>query len=126
MSAAGGLGCVLVVDDEEDIRETLREAIEMVGCKAITAANGAEALQLLETQRPCLIVVDLFMPVMTGPEMLAAMRERPHLVGLRVVISTSTPSRAPTGIPVIPKPIDIDKLWEHLRQSCRCNQTRAL
>ena len=39
--------CVLVVDDEPDIRETLREAVEMAGCTAILAANGEDALKLM-------------------------------------------------------------------------------
>ncbi len=126
MTVAGPAeGSVLVVDDQEDVRETLREVIEMAGCNAITAADGVEALQLLETVRPCLIVLDLMMPIMTGQEVLSVLRERPEFAQLPVVISTSAPHLAPSGVPVLPKPIDISKLWGLMRRTCQCASERA-
>lgn len=113
-------GCVLIVDDQEDIRETLREVIEMAGCRSIAAANGVEALALLEHHRPCLIVLDLLMPVMSGNEVLDQLRRRPELATLPVVVSTSAPHLAPSGVPVLPKPIEIAGLWAWLRRTCRC------
>jgi CheY-like chemotaxis protein len=113
-------GCVMVVDDQEDIRDTLREVIEMTGCRTLAAANGAEALKLLEHHRPCLIVLDLLMPVMSGEEVLNELRRRPELATVPVVISTSAPHLAPTGVPVLPKPIEISGLWGWIRRTCRC------
>jgi two-component system response regulator CpxR len=118
--ALGEGGCVLVVDDEEDIRETLREVVEMGGCEALVAANGADALEVLATHRPCLVILDLLMPVMSGEEMLAAMRERPELAGLSVVISTSAPERAPAGVQVLRKPLNLQALWDLMRRTCAC------
>jgi two-component system, chemotaxis family, chemotaxis protein CheY len=112
--------CVLVVDDEPDVRETLRDLVEMCGCSVIVAANGAEALALLAERRPCMIILDLLMPVMTGEELLAAMRREPSLAELPVVISTSAPERAPSGVPVLRKPIDIDSFMSWLRRNCEC------
>jgi CheY-like chemotaxis protein len=112
--------CVLVVDDEEDIRDTLREVVEMAGCTALVAANGAEALQVLAQHRPCLIILDLLMPIMTGAELLEAMQKAPELADLKVLISTSAPSRAPAGWPVLAKPISIHKLWDSMRTMCDC------
>jgi len=120
MSSAGDEACVLVVDDEDDVRDALREAVEMIGCSAITAANGAEALEVIRTQRPCLVVLDLLMPVMTGHELLEELAQRPELADVRVLVSTSAPGRAPAGVDVLPKPIDIEKLWEWMRRSCAC------
>jgi CheY-like chemotaxis protein len=113
-------GCVLIVDDELGMRETLSEVVEMAGCSAIVASNGAEAMKILAGLHPCLIILDLLMPVMGGIEMLDAMRKQPELRALRVVISTSAPNRAPRGLPVIPKPIDINLVWEMMRKTCRC------
>ena len=110
----------MVVDDREDIRDTLREAIEMAGCESLGAANGVEALALLEKYRPCLIVLDLVMPVMSGQEVLAELRARPELAEVPVVVSTSAPHLAPQGVPVLPKPIEIDALWSWIRRTCRC------
>jgi CheY-like chemotaxis protein len=112
--------CVLVVDDEEDVRETLRDLVEMCGCSAIVARNGAEALELMAERRPCMIILDLLMPVMSGVEMLEAMRREPALAELPVVISTSAPERAPAGVPVLKKPLDIDSFMSWLRRNCAC------
>jgi two-component system response regulator CpxR len=114
--------CVLVVDDEEGVREALREVVEMAGCSAMLAANGAEALELLATCRPCLIILDLLMPVMTGTELLEAMGRLPDLATIAVVISTSAPGRAPPGLPVLPKPVDIAAVWDCMRRSCHCTE----
>ena len=117
---AGDDDCVLIVDDEEGIRDALCELVEMAGCSAILASNGAEALKVLEHRRPCLIIVDLLMPVMSGAEMLESMRRIPALAAVPVLISTSAPNRAPAGIPVVPKPIDIEIVWGWIRRTCRC------
>lgn len=112
--------CILVVEDEESARETLIEVVEMAGCSAIGAANGAEGLHLMAKRRPCLVIVDLFMPVMSGFDMLDAMRRQPDLAVVPVVISTSAPDRAPPGVPVIAKPIDVNAVWAWMRRTCSC------
>jgi two-component system chemotaxis response regulator CheY len=112
--------CVLVVDDEPDAREMLREVIEMAGCSALLAANGVEALTLLNEHRPCMIILDLMMPLMTGGEMIEILQSRADLASLPVLISTSSPNRAPPGLPVLAKPIDIDALWNFMRKTCAC------
>jgi CheY-like chemotaxis protein len=118
--------CVLVVDDEEDIRESLTEVVEMAGCSAIVASNGAEALRLLKDHHPCLVILDLLMPVMTGTELLDEMRKLPALTDVPVLISTSAPARAPTGAFVVPKPIDINVIWDWMRRTCRCGNDKNL
>jgi CheY-like chemotaxis protein len=113
-------GCVLVVDDEEGIRDTLREVIEMIGCSAVVASNGAEALEAMAREKPCLVIVDLLMPVMGGVELIEAMRRDPELSALPIVVSTSVPGRAPSGVPVLAKPVAIEAVWECMRRSCTC------
>jgi CheY-like chemotaxis protein len=112
--------CVLVVDDDEGVRETLREVVEMAGCSAMVAGSGEEALALLATVRPCMIILDLLMPTMSGVELLEVIRARPELASLPVLISTSAPGLAPAGIPVLSKPLDIAAAWVWMRRSCRC------
>ena len=120
MMSAASKNCILVVDDDEDIRETLREAVEMVGCTALLAKDGSDALRVLGQHRPCLIILDLIMPIMTGEELLQAMRLQPELAQLPVVVSTSAPRRAPAGVPVLAKPIDLRAFWDCIRQNCDC------
>jgi CheY-like chemotaxis protein len=67
-----------------------------------------------------MVVLDLLMPVMNGEEMLAAMRDEPAFADLPVVISTSAPERAPAGLPVLTKPLDIDAFVRCIRERCAC------
>jgi len=120
MTRAHESACVLVVDDEPGIRDSLVEVVEAIGCSAITAADGAEALVLLETHRPCLIILDLLMPQVSGLDMLAEMRKQPELANLPVVISTSAPHLAPPDLPVLAKPINIQATWNYIRRTCHC------
>jgi two-component system, sensor histidine kinase len=112
--------CILIVDDEELVRETLREVVEMTGCSAACAANGAEALQFLSQTKACLVILDLKMPVMSGEEFLEAVSQEPSLASVPVVISTSAPDHAPAGFSVIPKPIDINIVFSWVRRCCSC------
>ena len=122
MSSEAGAaeGGVLIVDDDELIRETLCELVEMAGCTALVAANGKEALKVMAEHRPCLVILDLLMPVMTGNELLEVMRQEPALAQVPVVISTSAPDRAPPGVPIIRKPVNIDAVVDWMRRTCRC------
>jgi CheY-like chemotaxis protein len=66
---------VLVVDDLQDARDMYRQFLEFHGARVITAADGADALEALERQRPDAIVIDLAMPRLTGWEVIRAVRK---------------------------------------------------
>jgi CheY-like chemotaxis protein len=102
---------ILVVDDDADIRESLRDALGDEGYAVRLASNGREALELLTTLKsPRGIILDLTMPVMSGTEFYQAMRAVPALANIPVLISTSDPSHAPTGVPVMKKPVSLKRL----------------
>jgi CheY-like chemotaxis protein len=102
---------VLVVDDEPDIRDSLRDALEDEGYEVAVARNGREALDALPTlPRPVGIILDIIMPVMSGVEFYAAMQADARFAGTPVLVSTSDPSRAPSGVLIMRKPIDLDRL----------------
>jgi len=67
----GGMHTVLVVEDERDIREVLRRYLERAGLSVLTAATGAEALHLIHSIRPDLVLLDLGLPDIDGAEILA-------------------------------------------------------
>lgn len=121
-AASASSECVLVVDDESDIRESVRELVELIGCKALLAADGREALAVMKRHRPCLVILDLSMPGMSGLEMLEELKREPQLSSVPVIISTSSPQRAPPGFRVVAKPIDIDMLCRCIEQSCTCKR----
>lgn len=110
---------LLIVDDEPDIRESLREFFEDEGYDVATAANGAEALtRLADEDLPCVVILDLLMPVLTGNEVYARMQKDPRLSQVPVVVSTSDPSRAPNGVLIMKKPVDLGRLLGAIQQHC--------
>jgi two-component system, chemotaxis family, chemotaxis protein CheY len=81
--------CVLVVDDDQEIRESLAEVLQEHGCSAIAVANGAQALetlQNLEGERACLILLDLMMPVMDGRAFRQEQMRHEELANIPVVL----------------------------------------
>ena len=79
-------GDVLVVDDDPDIRERVRTALERQGWRVIEAANGKEALEKVMHGPPRAVLLDLNMPVMDGFAFLHALREKPGCAHLPVLI----------------------------------------
>ncbi|HEU4404551.1 MAG TPA: response regulator [Polyangiaceae bacterium] len=80
---------ILVVDDDEDIRETTRALLELEGYAVRTACNGAEALEHMRSRRPLAVVLDLMMPAMCGRELRSHMLVDPVLADIPVIIMTA-------------------------------------
>jgi DNA-binding response OmpR family regulator len=110
---------VLIVDDEEEIRESLREVLEDEGYRVATAADGADALRCLEDQLPCVVILDLMLPVLDGNAVYERMQRHEALSRVPVIVSTSDPSRAPSGVLIMKKPINLDRLLGAVRQHCQ-------
>jgi CheY-like chemotaxis protein len=111
----------LIVDDDQDIRETLREVLQEEGFPVACAANGEDALAQLTTMpRPGLIVLDLMMPVMSGWDFLARLHADKALAGIPVVVVTASGGRAlPAGATcLLRKPIDLDTILDLVREHC--------
>src|ERR1035438_4781454 len=67
---------ILVVDDEPDLREVFSAWLQQAGCLVFTAANGAEALEVLDAQKIDALVSDIRMPVMDGIALVQAIYEK--------------------------------------------------
>jgi CheY-like chemotaxis protein len=112
---------ILVVEDDEDIRDSLREALESDGYQVVTAEDGKKGLQALdEMPRPCLILLDLMMPVMNGWEFLEKMKEDTALATIPVVAVTAAGERgnAEQADMLIKKPVDLDHLLGVIKKYC--------
>ena len=73
---------VLVVDDETPIARVVAELVEDLGLRALTAADGRQALALARTSWPALVITDMMMPGMGGLELIAELRAEAVTQGL--------------------------------------------
>ncbi|MFN8523968.1 MAG: response regulator [Chloroflexota bacterium] len=80
---------VLVADDKPNVRMLVSATIESDECEVVEACDGDEAWQLLQETRPCLAVLDVQMPGMTGIELTRAIREHPELSGTGIILLTA-------------------------------------
>ena len=80
---------ILVVDDEADLRSTIQTRLKWNKFNVLTASNGQEGLETAAAEKPDLILLDNNMPVMTGLEMLARLRENPELKETPVIMLTA-------------------------------------
>jgi CheY-like chemotaxis protein len=118
-----GPGPVLVVEDDEATREMLRYLVTSAGCSAVTAANGREALDYLgRADLPCLILLDLMMPVMDGCALDQNLAADSRFSSIPVVVITAFPERA-TGLErhlkIIQKPLEISEIINLIKSYCR-------
>jgi two-component system, chemotaxis family, chemotaxis protein CheY len=110
---------VLVVDDDRDIRESLRDLLEHEGYRVRMAADGAEAVAAMEEEPPCLVILDLMMPVMDGWEVAGRMHDEERLAAIPVCVVTATPEWAPADSAcVMRKPIDVSALLAIVHDRC--------
>jgi CheY-like chemotaxis protein len=110
---------VLVVEDEAGVRRALRRLLADRGLSTIEAGNGREAIQRLNEETPAAIVIDLLMPVMSGAELLKALRRNPFYRRIPTVVMTGALDSEQSsvsevlGVPVIFKP-NLERLPEIL------------
>jgi CheY-like chemotaxis protein len=110
---------VLVVEDELQGAETLRDFLEDEGYRVVVARNGAEALARIEKETPSLVILDLIMPVMGGNSLYEHLQRSPALARIPVLVATSDPSRAPLGVPTLEKPLKLDRLLSLVALACQ-------
>jgi two-component system alkaline phosphatase synthesis response regulator PhoP len=114
MGADGAVdGVVLVVDDDESIRETLQMALELENYATALAGDGAQALEWLRRNpTPRLILLDLMMPVMDGWQLFDQLAKDERLARIPVVVITAFERELGRvgGLPVVKKPIDLRDL----------------
>jgi two-component system response regulator (stage 0 sporulation protein F) len=80
---------VLVVDDDEGLRDLYKEELESTGYEVLTARNGREAVQRVQEDKPDLVVLDIVMPKMDGMEALGRIIGKDKM--MPVILHTSHP-----------------------------------
>jgi two-component system chemotaxis response regulator CheY len=112
---------ILVVEDDLDIRECYQSLLERAGYHVTTAQNGQEALNELSRERPSLILLDLMMPVMSGPEFLEAMRldESSWNIPVLIVSAYGEIADATAGVAgFLRKPVELQALLSAVQLHC--------
>jgi CheY-like chemotaxis protein len=108
---------VLVVDDDDAVREAIADVLTFDGYAVLTASDGDEALRLLAgAPRPCVALIDLVMPRIDGWELVQSIATTPALRGISIVCTTAGRDAAPPGCDaVLRKPFDDTELARVVR-----------
>jgi CheY-like chemotaxis protein len=116
---------VVVVDDDPDIRGTLEDFLGEEGYGVVTAGDGREALEKLRlgtTPRPCLILLDLMMPVMNGTQFCREQQADPALASIPVCLVSADgdlPGKARAlGCEFLEKPVLIQRIFDVIERHC--------
>ena len=111
---------ILIVEDDHDIRESVAELLTMEGYPVIEARDGLEGLdRLRQMELPCIILLDMMMPVMDGPEFLTRVLADPVLCGCTVLVLTASHMQPPPGAAgILRKPFDFQALLEFVSRHC--------
>jgi CheY-like chemotaxis protein len=116
------MATVLLVEDNDDVREMMALALQLGGHTVWSARHGKEALALLqERHRPDLILTDLMMPVMNGWELKDALMGDPDFADVPVVAVSAVPAEhlpRAAGMDFLPKPIDLNELLKLVCDRC--------
>jgi DNA-binding response OmpR family regulator len=121
--ARGTAPRVLVVDDEPDTVDFIRQTLVAEGFETSVARNGREALESIARERPDLVLLDIMMPELSGFEVLEAMARDPSMAGLPVVVLTARGDEmdARSGLALgarryLSKPFDVRALVAEIRR----------
>lgn len=111
--------CVLVVDDETDIRECVADLLEREGYSTRQAPDGAVALALAHSApRPSAIVLDLMMPVMNGWQFRERQLADPAIAGIPVIVVSAANGHELKANAALAKPFEIDALLSTVEHVC--------
>lgn len=114
---------ILVVEDDDDIRNAIVDLLESEGYETNSAINGKNALEKLRTieKTPCLVLLDMMMPIMNGREFLDEVMRDARLAPIPVLIVSAIADKSNTegSVGFLKKPIDIDVVLNVVSQYCQ-------
>ncbi len=114
---------VLLVEDDHDIREVTLQVLQDLEYRPVAAENGQQALNMLRTmdELPCLVLLDLMMPIMNGWQLLDILRSDNRLSQVPVVVMSAVVDFSADTLDVagyLRKPATYDQVHEILKQNC--------
>ena len=115
---------ILIVDDEPDLVSLLVDQLTALGHEVVVAENGVQAVEKAIVHRPDLLLTDVIMPYMDGPEMLERLRAQPETRDIPVIALSALTDRGTRekmlalGVrSFLPKPYSLRDLADHIRQA---------
>jgi CheY-like chemotaxis protein len=116
------MGYVLIVEDDDDVREFMDLLLSTSGYETMNARDGCEALEKMRARLPCLVLLDLQMPRMDGWEFREHQLRDPSLAQVPVVCITAFyDPRAVSrklGVPCLVKPADFPTVLREVKNAC--------
>ncbi|NBD12767.1 MULTISPECIES: response regulator [Corallococcus] len=107
---------ILLIEDEEDIRDAVATLLEMEGYRVAQCVHGEDAWSWLQSHpRPSLVLLDLMMPVMDGQAFLLRLSQEHLLRGVPIIVLSGSPFRPPGAVAYLRKPVAVDPLLEAVR-----------
>jgi len=125
-----GAHCILVIDDDENIRDLMQRMLTREGYRVVTAASGAAGIELARQLRPSVITLDVLMPDLDGWSVLGQLKSDPNLVDIPVVMQTIL-DESHKGFMLgasefLVKPIDRARIIEVIRRLDHQTERKAL
>lgn len=122
-------GNVLIVEDDPEVREMVRQLLSTAGFYAVGAQDGLEALHVLRTvrhrepQAPCLVLLDLMMPRLGGNEFRRAQLGDPTVANVPIAVMSGASdleqrAEAMGAVATLAKPLDVDVLIDVVKRYC--------
>jgi CheY-like chemotaxis protein len=114
--------CVLIVEDDEDVRDFMDVLLQASGYETMTAANGAIGIEMMQHRKPCMVLLDMMMPVMDGWTFRSRQLADPALSAVPVVCVTALfePRVVAERLKLrcLSKPVDFDRLLAEVSAAC--------
>ncbi|RKH59786.1 response regulator [Corallococcus interemptor] len=108
---------ILLIEDEEDIRDAVATLLEMEGYRVAQCVHGQAAWTWLQSHpRPGLVLLDLMMPVMDGQAFLARLSQERMLDGVPIIVLSGSPFHPPGAATYLRKPVSVASLMEVVRR----------
>jgi DNA-binding response OmpR family regulator len=123
------LAPILIVEDDDDSRVIIASLLSWAGYPIVAARNGEEGLRKARREHPCLILLDLAMPIMDGPAFRSKQLADPDIADIPVLCISGIPEAAETSrkldaIACIQKPIRSEELIATVEAHCRRHHSR--
>jgi CheY-like chemotaxis protein len=112
-------GRLLIVDDDDDVRDATRAVMERHGWDIVAVGGGADALAYLAFEVPDLVLLDLHMDDMNGWEVITMVRSDPRLANVQVIVVTGSDAAVAPPTRVLRKPFKLEALLQVLAEPSR-------